>query len=405
MDLEALALLRTPEGEAALATAADLAHSDPLTAAAALRSAGYDPALAAAALTQASLRLRATVKFGPSAARLFFTRAGLEQATRQVVAGRRADRLAAAGVRRVADLCCGVGGDALAMARAGLTVLAVDADPVTAAVAQANAAALGLGSRVNVLCQDATTVDLSDVDAVFCDPARRAAGSGRRVFDPNAYSPAWSFVVGLADRVPATVLKVAPGIDHELVPPTAEAEWVSVNGDVVEAALWCGPLAKVPRRATLLRAGAAEELTGTGGAAAPVGPVRRFIYDPDGAIVRSHLVAEFAAGVDGNIADDRIAYVYADAPAPTPYGRCFEIIQTLPYGQKRLRAELRSAGIGVLEIRKRGVAVDPDRLRRDLHLTGAGSATLVLTRVANAPTALLCRPVRPDPVPPGPAAG
>ena len=48
----------------------------------------------------------------------------------------------------------------------------------------------------------------------------------------SAYSPSWSFVVGLLARVPATVLKLAPGIDHALLPTSAEAEWVSVNGDV-----------------------------------------------------------------------------------------------------------------------------------------------------------------------------
>src|SRR5581483_3580377 len=98
-----------------------------------------------------------------------------------------------------------------------------------------------------------------------------------------------------------------PGIDHALVPAGAEAEWVSVDGDVVEAAFWCGPLAAVPRRATLLPAGV--ELTGSGAAAAPVGPVRRYLFDPDGAVVRAHLVAEFASTVDGTLADPQIAYV------------------------------------------------------------------------------------------------
>ena len=392
MDLHGLARLRSPEGEAALATARDLADADPLTAAAAMRTAGYDAELAAVALTQARLRRRAMGKFGPDADRMFLTRSGLEQATRAVVAGRRAARLTGAGVRRVADLGCGLGADSVAFARAGLDVVAIDADPVTAAAATANVAALGLTDRVNVRCADATAVDLSDVDAVFCDPARRNSQSGRRVFDPRSFSPPWRFVIDLADRIPATVLKLAPGLDHALIPPGAEAEWVSVDGDVVEVALWFGPLAAVSRRASVLRHGDAHVLTGTGREQAPVGAPRRFLCDPDGAVVRAHLIAELASSVDGTLADPRIAYLFTDMAARTPFGRCFEVVAEVPFPLKRLRAEVRARGVGQLEIRKRGVAVDPDRLRHDLKLNGTGSATLVLTRVADKPAAFLCQP-------------
>jgi len=390
-----LDLLRDRTGMAALAAAEELVGTgggDPLLAATALRSRGYGADLASAALTQATLRRRAAAKFGADAARMFFTAAGLEQATRGVVATRRARRLADHGAGRVADLGCGIGADTLALARADRRVLAVEADPATAAMARANAEALGLADRVEVRCADATTVDLSDVDAVFCDPARRG-GTGRRIFDPAAYSPPWSFVEALPGRVPATVVKVAPGFDHSLIPAGSEAAWVSVDGDVVEATLWCGPLASVPRRATLLRGGAAYALTGTGHAPAPVGPIGRHLYEPDGAVVRAHLVADFAATVDGHLADPHIAYVFAEKATPTPYGRCFEVLDTLPFARKRLRAALSALDIGALEILKRGLAVDPDELRRDLRLSGSRPATLVLARLGNTPTALLCSPV------------
>ena len=390
MTAELTALLRTPEGVSALARAARVADADPLTAASALRSAGVPPELAAAALTQVDLRRRARAKFGADAEAMFFTRAGLEQATRAVVADRRAARLAAAGVRTLADLGCGLGSDALAAARAGITVYAVDADPVTAEFAAANAAALGLDDRIRVGCADATTVRVEDFDAVFADPARRRAGRGR-VFDPRAYSPPWDFVAGLARRVPRTVLKLAPGIEHDLLPPGAEGQWVSVGGDLVEAAFWCGPLAGAPRRATLLPGGA--ELTGTGLVAAPVGPVGAYLYDPDPAVVRSHLVAEFAAGVGGRLADPAIAYVYTDEPVETPFGRRLAITDVLPFSLKRLRALLRERGVGRLEIRKRGSALEPEQLRRDLRLSGPAGASLVLTRVAGVPTVLLCEPI------------
>jgi SAM-dependent methyltransferase len=388
VNLELLAALRTPEGSAALKAAAEVADADPLSAATALRSRGVSPALASAALTQADLRRRAAAKFGAAAAAMFFTRTGLEQATRAVVADRRAARVRAAGVESLADLGCGLGSDALAAARQGIRVYAVDADPLTAALAAANAEAAGLAHLITVECMDATGVPVEKFDAVFADPARRRAGRGR-VMDPRSWSPPWDFVSALPGRVPRTVLKLAPGIDHALLPPGAEGEWVSVGGDLVEAAFWCGPLAECARRAILLPSGA--ELTGSGVAAAPVGPVGNFLYDPDPAVVRSHLVAEFAAAVGGRIADPEIAYVYTDAAVDTVLGRRLEITDVLPFSLKRLRTLLRERGVGRLEIRKRGSALEPEQLRRDLRLSGSGSASLVLTRVAGAPTVLLCR--------------
>jgi len=382
MDLETLAVLRTDDGVRALATAAEVSGADPLRAAAAMRARGVPATLAAAALTQIALRRQAAGKFGAEADRMFFTRPGLEQATRSVVADRRADRLAAAGVATLADLGCGIGADALAAARRGIAVHAVDAE------------ALGLADRMTVACADATGVAVERYEGVFADPARRRAG-GARVFDPRSYSPPWDFVAALPQRVPRTVLKLAPGIDHALIPAGAEAQWVSVAGDLVEAAFWTGPLAAVPRRATLVSAaGTAVELFGSGVAAAPVGPVGAYLYDPDPAVVRAHLVAEFAEMVGGRLADASIAYVHADAYTATPFARAVEITDVLPFSLKRLRALVRDRGVGRLEIRKRGSALDPAQLRRDLRLSGPHEAALVLTRVAGAPTALLGRAKR-----------
>ncbi|MDG4821135.1 class I SAM-dependent methyltransferase [Asanoa sp. WMMD1127] len=382
-----IAALRTPDGEAALAAAADLAGGDPLAAAAKLRSRGVPPDLASAALTQATLRRQAVTKFGPAAAGLFFTRAGLEQATRAVVAERRAARLVAAGVRSLADLGCGIGADALAAARAGIEVVGVEIDETTAAAAAANGAGL-----FSVVHGDATAFDVSGFDAVFCDPARRSTG-GRRVFDPAAYSPPWDFVEALAARVPRLAVKVAPGFDHDRAPAGAETELVSVDREVVEATLWCGALASVPRRASVVRGGVARELTGSGTVAAQVGPVGRFLYDPDGAVVRAGLVAEFASTVAGRLGDPTIAYVWTDTAVPTSFARCFQVTEVLPFSLKRLRAWLRAREIGTVEILKRGSALDPAQLRRDLRLSGRASTSLLLTRVAGAQVAVLATPI------------
>ncbi len=154
---------------------------------------------------------------------------------------------------------------------------------MTAACAAINA------PSATVTVGEVQEVDLSRYDAVFCDPARRTGN--RRLFRPADYSPPWDWVVSLPSRVACTVLKLAPGIDQDLLPPGTELELVSVDGDVVEAAAWCGALATVSRRATVIREETAYELTGSGVAFAPVGKPKAYVYDPDGAVVRSHLVA------------------------------------------------------------------------------------------------------------------
>jgi SAM-dependent methyltransferase len=388
VDLAGFAALLTEPGQSLLArlAAGPLDDASLLATATALRR-EHPAELVGAALTQARLRRRGEAKFGPDAARMYFTPAGLEQATRAPVAALRASRYAAAGTTRVADLCCGVGGDLLAFGRAGMAVLAVDRDPLTCAVAAANAAALGLADRVEIRCADVTAVPLDGCDAAFLDPARRTDRG--RVFDPAAYSPPWSFVAELAAAVPRTGVKVAPGIPHELVPARAEAEWVSDRGEVKEAALWFGALATAHRRATLLPSGAT--LVGGDAAAPPAGPPGRYLYEPDGAVIRAHLVAEVARQLDARLLDPTIAYLTADRLVATPLATAYQITDVLPFGLKRLRALLHARGVGAVTIKKRGSAVEPEQLRRQLRLRGEGSAVVVLTRVAGAPTMLLAR--------------
>ncbi len=381
--------LLTPEGTALMARLPAYDEGSALATAELLRRDGVPAGLAAAAMTQSRLRARGRSRLGPDADRMWLTEAGLEQATRRVVADLHAERFAQVGARVVADLCCGVGGDLLALARAGLPrVVGVDRDPVTAAVAAANAAALGMADRVEVRCEDVTSSSLDDVDAVFVDPARR--GPHGRALDPRQWSPPLSFVLDVAGRVAATGAKLAPGVPHPALPADAEAEWVSDGGDVLECALWCGPLSTgVRRRATLLPSGAA--LTGDGTRRAPAGPVGRYLVEPDGAVIRAGLVAELADLVDGRLVDPTIAYVTTDAVPVTPYGTAYEVTDVLPFGVKRLRELLRQRGVGRVTVKKRGTAVTPEELRRQLRLRGDGEATVVLTRVAGEQSVLLVR--------------
>ncbi|WP_136102436.1 methyltransferase domain-containing protein [Streptomyces sp. S816] len=404
-----LAPLLTPEGRALLEEVRGTAPADELAVATRLRR-DHPADLVSAALGQARLRQRAAAKFAAAdAERMFFTPNGVEQSTRASVAAYRARRLTDLGVTSVADLCCGIGGDAIALARAGIRVLAVDRDPLTAAVARANAEALGLTELMEVREADVTEVDTAGYDAVFVDPARRGGqsrggarsasmrGGGRatggRIFDPEAYSPPLSWAVAAARRAPHAALKIAPGIPHEAVPPEAEAEWISDGGDVKEAVLWFGTGAPGAVRATLLPG--PRTLLGRGLPDPEVRPVGRYLYEPDGAVIRAHLVAEVAEEVAGGLLDATIAYVTADELHPTPYATPYEITDQLPFNLKKLKALLREREVGTLTVKKRGSAVEPEELRRKVKPQGPNAATVFLTRVAGAPTMLVGGPARP----------
>ncbi|QWZ06900.1 methyltransferase domain-containing protein [Nocardioides panacis] len=390
MDLDAFRWLLTEPGQALLVRATQLyvAHAgDPVRTATALRRHDVSPEHAAAALTQVDLRARAVAKLGDDAARMYFTPEGLEQATRSRVATHRAARVAFAAPDSVLDLGCGIGGDLVALARAGLTVAGVDRDELRVAVARANLDALGLGGAVQVA--SAQDVDVSGFGVVFADPARRTDRG--RVFDVDGWSPPWDFVTALLAR--PSCVKVAPGIPHSLLPDGVEAEWVSDEGDVKEAALWSPQLATARRRATVIKGGGLVSVTDEDDPGSPgVRAVGRCLYEPDGAVIRAGLVTAVAAGVNGGLVDEHIAYVTSDEAFSTPLARSYEVLDELPYKEKPLRAALRARGVGRLTIKKRGVDVVPEELRKRLSLHGEQEATIVMTRVAGKGTCLLVRP-------------
>ena len=413
-DPAALALmpLLTPEGWALLGSLPPYDEAEALSLTESMREEGHSPELVAAALSQQRLRGRAEAKFGPFATAMLFTPDGLEQATRLAVAARHAARYSAAGASRVADLGCGIGGDAMALAGLGLAVLAVERDEATAALATIN---LMPFEQARVRCADALGIDLEaeGVDAVFAAPARRAGG--RRITDPEQWSPALSELLALRESVPALGLKVAPGLDHAAIPDDAHAQWVSVDGAVVEAGLWFGPLApEGPGRSALcLRTGGADgasaEAGGTGAVSAsvlrdesgaapssqpeqakPIGGIDELgalILEPDGAAIRAGLVAQVARSAGARPVGSRIAYLTADeAPGAElePFVRAWRIVDVLPLHLKSLRARVRERGITRLEIHKRGVDVSPDQLRTALRLRGGKGnegETWLLTRI------------------------
>lgn len=366
-----------------------------------LRAAGHSPELVSAALSQARLRSKARTKFGEFADRMLFTEAGLEQASRLRVAANHAARFREH-VGTVNDLGCGIGGDALAFAAAGLTVRAVDADELTAAFASVNLAPFDTARVEHARAED---VVLDDDSGVWVDPARRTVdryGQSKRVADPADFTPHLDWVFGLAQTHPLGV-KLGPATDRELIPETlggqpVEAQWVSVDGDVVELALWAGGLARpnVGRSALVLDSNGAAELTAeTDLPDVEVGTLGAVLYEPNGAVIRARLMPLLAAQLKASLISPSIAYLTADAAVPTRFASAFAVIAELPADERTLRRELAARGIGRLEIKKRGWDGDPAQLRKRLALKGSASATLFMTRVDGRHRAILAERLTP----------
>ena len=400
----------------------------------------YPADLVALAMAQQELRRTAEAKFS-RAADMLFTRAGYEQSSSEAVARYRAARLIEAIGRdnaRIADLCCGIGGDLIALA-AGARVLAVDRDETHARLARHNAAVYAEADRVTTMVADVRDVPLAGIDAVFIDPARRsgpaaASAAGTRRFRAGLSEPPLDWCAHLAKTVPAVCVKAAPGIPGEVIPDGWEAEFIAEGRDLKEAVLWSPALTPRPpgdpapkRRATVLAATApgqpahADTLLPHPGAPVPLREPGEYLLDPNPAVTRAGLVEDLArrlatsaeagsaeagsaeagsAGGHGTAAssvkagiakiDQRIAFLTLDRPVATPFARTLRVLYSAPWHEKQFARRLRDLDVGAVDIRRRGLAGDVDQIRRRLKLSGTARATVVITRVNNQPWGLIC---------------
>jgi predicted RNA methylase len=358
----------------------------------------YPADLVAAALTQQSLRIAAQAKFS-RAGEMYFTRAGLEQASSELTAKHSAGRFAGRGL--IADLCCGIGGNLTALAGVAEHVLAVDADLQTVRFAMRNVAVNGSAGHVTPVCADVRDLALpgdlaipavgagrrTGIEAIFIDPARRA---GQRRFRPGDSQPSLNWCFGLVDRVSAVCIKAAPGLPHELLPAGWEVEFVATARNLKEALLWSPALATSPRRATILPAG--QTMTAEPGEAVRVGAPGAYLLDPSPAVTRAGLVEDLARSVGAWKIDAMIAFLAADAAVSTPFARTLRVLESMPWNERQVARRLRELGIGTADIRRRGLAGDVEQIHRRLGLQGDASAMIVLTRRTGKPWSLICVP-------------
>ena len=396
VDLDDWRWLVGGQAEARLAEAA--AIDDPLARVARLRKSLSAPRAALVA-EQAALRRKARVKFR-AAERMFFTARGLEQATDDRTAAYKAARFAPGAH---VDACCGIGGDLLALGERG-PATGVDRDPICALLAAANlraCAASPTGSfPATVVAEQLEPRHVAEAAAWHIDPDRRP--TGRRTTRLELHEPSLELLEQLLAVNPNAAVKLAPGAD----PPAAweeqaELEWISRGGECKQLVAWFGVPARDigRRRATIVAEdGSIRSLVGRPEEFAPIAAeIGRYVFDCDPAVPAAGLVGTLAAAHRLGALHAGGVYLTGDDLIKTdPALACFEVLDARPFDVRKLRGLLEARGIGRLEIKKRGVDVEIEKLRRALVLRGDGDGCLILARRSDRVTAILTRRVSPQ---------
>jgi len=352
---------------------------------------------------QITLRRRATGKFGELAKQMFFTDLGLQQSTDLWIARYKATRINPE-VQAI-DYCCGLGGDLLALAEQ-TSVVGWDRSPETSCFAKANLSTVNCAGSIDVQVGNVEDQTPPSNEIWHLDPDRRA--EGRRSTQVQWHSPGPEVVDRWLRVAPQGILKLAPAA---LVPERwqreAELQWISRDRECRQLIVWFGQLATTAgqRRATVLK-GSTDNAThmvphsfqGDPGIIAPLSSdLQQYVYEADPAVRAAGLVGSLAVEYDLAALAIGSAYLTSERPLDHPLLSCFQVIDQLPLRIGPLKKHLQSLGVGRLEIKKRGVKIDPEQLRKQLKLRGSDSATLLLGRLGLREIAILAKRIDSNP--------
>lgn len=344
-----------------------------------------------AALTLHELRRKATGKF-ERAGQMWFDATGLEQSTAEAVARHKARRFEG----RVADFCCGIGGDSLALAE-HCDVVSVDRSFADCLLTKWNADVYGVADRVQPVCADVASGLLTS-RLVHIDPDRRSAGrSGNRSIRVEDCRPGPAYLHRLLSEFRGGAIKLSPAsnfgthFDPAMTGEETEIELISLHGECKEATVWFGELAAAGTwRATVLPQG--ETLTGDPlESLAERGPLGRFLLDPDPAVVRAGLLDVLAERLGLQRLDEEEEYLTCDRRVESPLASAFEVLAELPNNDREIRRWFRRSDFGQVEIKCRHIPVQAETIRRKLPLPGTQPGVLIFARIGGRSRAVAAR--------------
>ena len=338
------------------------------------------------ALLTVELRRKAVGKFA-RASSMWFDRVGFEQSTAEAVARHKAGRFAAistqGGGLAAVDLCCGIGGDTLALA-SHLPVTSVDINPAALWRTIHNAAVYGVDSSVTPSEETAESCfarwrERSDL-RWHVDPDRRAKSNSRAVRVED-YVPGVDFLRNLIDQTPGGAIKLSPAANFTGKFPETEIELISLGGEAKEATIWYGDLAEAGSyRATVLPSG--ESIAGYPlDFAAPQSPLGTFLFDPDPAVVRAGLVDAVAEKLGLARLDAAEEYLTGSDPVASSFVTPFRVLDELPNNDRQLRGYFRDHPAATVEIKCRHIPVQAESVRKHLPLSEGPSRVIFFARI------------------------
>jgi SAM-dependent methyltransferase len=354
---EILDFLTSPAGAELLAFARDMDTYNPSDAMKLRKRCTPEQARAVLELTE--LRKRAGSKF-PQAQSMFFDRVGYEQSSGQVLADYKAHRIASSYAGgKILDLCCGIGGDTIALANLG-PVLAVDFSPARVKMAQLNLKLHNLADRCEFQCGDLTQMDLQG-ELFHIDPDRRAVKQARTV-SIDEISPPKEYIDRLLSKIPHGVIKLSPATDFSNLPWPGEVELVSHKGQCRQLIVWTGRYAKAKLRATTLPS--QTTIDDTMPVRLEISEIGKYLYDPDPCVSRLRLLGQLAAVMDLDfIASGQIVST-SNALVSHPLARAYRVEEVMPYHEGKMKKIFRDRQVGPVTVKPRGAEVNVDQLSK-----------------------------------------
>lgn len=339
----------------------------------------FDADLVRLGLSLVKLREKARSKF-TRADSMWFDAVRLEQATHETVASHKASRFEG----NVYDLCCGLGADAIALAN-NCDVTAVDLDDVCEFLLSKNAAAYDVADRVSFRSGNAESMPIDQL--IHIDPDRRTAGS--RVRRLEQYQPGLEYLQKLTQQGRGGAIKVSAAANFGGKFSNCEIELVSLGGECKEATIWFGELVSGPPwRATHLPSG--ETIAGDPlDAVADVVPPRRFLFDPDPAIVRSGLVDVYCEAHNLARLDAAEEYLTGESVPDSQFVKPFAFLAETANNDKQIRKMLKAHDVGPLEVKIRHIPCDANLLQKKFTGDGDRPAVLLIARLEGKTRAVL----------------
>ena len=337
-----------------------------------------------------SPRLQAKTREKLGAGNWLATDRSVQQATAWQVAKLKAGFLAGANRDNpIFDLCSGIGGDAIWFGK-HRRLIAVDSDPTLVQMCAENLRRSGIRSAA-VVCRSVESIDVPANAFVHIDPDRRSART--RASQTPSYQPSWDFVVRLATRQPASMIKIAPAARIEQN-EEFHRMWFSLKGSVREQTLlwgesfhWAGDVLQTQLshqvHSAIIVSGDGNHsqfLDTPNQKCDVVAHPKEFMIAPDSAIRAAGLTEALANRINASAIGSPAGFLTSASHTDLAGVICEPIIWTGASDDRKLRRELRALNAFPIRVKTRGVEHDANELERRYRGCGENPVTLWIGR-------------------------